>query len=103
MASFQDVRAARKAKRSEALDAAWSLLQRELAGSGIEMKRFGSSSRQSAMAHSDLDVMVLGEPDIATRSLVDRVAARIAQKFEIPYDLHFARDYSPEDLKEILS
>jgi len=103
MKSFSEIRAMRAKQRAEALDAAWKAIQDDLADFGVHLQRFGSSARGKTMAHSDLDIMVLGDLDIPQKNRIDQAAARAARRFSVPYDLHFASDYTPNDLQAILS
>lgn len=96
------IRAGRDAARGRALDLAWSDISTAINGSGLDVRRFGSSANGAARQHSDLDLMVMGCPDEEGRSFIEKIVADASRLHQVPVDLLYADHFSSRYLAAIL-
>ncbi|MGC2776212.1 MAG: nucleotidyltransferase domain-containing protein [Bradyrhizobium sp.] len=75
-------------------------LLRELRADGIDIVVIGSLARDAFRSHSDVDLLVRGELTTSRRAIVERAVAAAMRGSGIPYDLIYAADLTPEQLKE---
>jgi predicted nucleotidyltransferase len=68
----------------------------------VEISVVGSLARNSFQVHSDIDFLVYGSAEPRRRAMVERLVADHMRGVDIPYDLIFEADISPERLQEIL-
>jgi predicted nucleotidyltransferase len=68
---------------------------------GIDISVVGSLARDRFRLHSDVDLVVHGDTDPARRMTVERLVADQFRDTEIPYDLIFASDMTPDRLRDL--
>ena len=78
-----------QARRKAALAAAARVLD-ELASAGVAAVVAGSLAKGPFLAHSDVDFVVVGQPDRARRRRAEEIVARNMAAAGLPYDLVFA-------------
>lgn len=66
------------------------------------MSVVGSLARDRFRVHSDVDLLVHGSIDPRRRSMIERLVADHFRGTDIPYDLIFASDISPDRVQELL-
>jgi predicted nucleotidyltransferase len=69
---------------------------------GIDISVVGSLAKDRFGVHSDIDLLVHGKTDPARRAMIERLVADNLRGADIPYDLIFASDISPERVRELL-
>ena len=62
----------------------------------IEIRVFGSLARGDFRDHSDVDFLVSGPIDRAVRVAVEATVARELRETELPYDIIYLDDLTPE-------
>ena len=67
---------------------------------GVNVAVIGSLARGQFSAHSDVDLLVRGPLDPASRTRIERTVADAFRGASIPYDLIFATDVTAERLVE---
>jgi|EndMetStandDraft_4_1072995.scaffolds.fasta_scaffold1341025_2 predicted nucleotidyltransferase len=90
----------RTARRQATAIARVAPLLHQLRRDGIDIVVIGSLAREQFRSHSDVDLLVRGVLNTSTRTKVERAVAAAMRGSEIPYDLIFAADLTPERLKE---
>ena len=68
----------------------------------VEISLIGSLASDDFAIHSDIDLLVHGSIDATRRAMVERLVAKRLRGTEIPYDLIFASDVSPDKVQELL-
>lgn len=69
---------------------------------GVDITVVGSLARQSFAIHSDVDLLVHGATDSARRLVVERLVADHMRETNIPYDLIFEADLTPDRVQELV-
>jgi predicted nucleotidyltransferase len=72
-------------------------------GRGIDISVVGSLAKDLFRVHSDIDLLVHGRTDPARRAMIEHLVADHLRGMDIPYDLIFASDISPERAQEFLN
>jgi predicted nucleotidyltransferase len=90
----------RTERRRAAAVARVDSLLRDLRLDSFDVVVIGSLARQEFKSHSDVDFLVRGDLDTQERAKLERAVAAAMRGSGIPYDLIYARDLSPERLKE---
>ena len=75
-------------------------LLRDLRLEGVDLVVIGSLARQEFKSHSDVDFLVRGGLDKQGRAKLERAVAAAMRGSGISYDLIYAADLTPEQLKE---
>jgi len=86
----------------KAAQACVSRILRDAKGRDIEISVVGSLATNRFGVHSDVDLLVHGNTDPARRVMIERLVADHLRGADIPYDLIFASDISPERVQELL-
>jgi predicted nucleotidyltransferase len=69
---------------------------------GIDVSVVGSLAKNSFKVHSDIDLLVHGSAAPHRRAAIERLVADHMRGTDIPYDLIFEADLTPDRLKEML-
>jgi len=89
-------------ERRKAAQACVSRILRNARDRGVEISVVGSLAKDRFRDHSDIDLLVHGRTDPARRAMIERLVADQLRGTDIPYDLVFASDISPERVQELL-
>ena len=91
------------ARRREALAATWRELEAVARRLDVEVRLFGSFARGTSMAHSDLDVMVMGRPGEKAERAFEEAAYDAARTHGVELDLHWGSFYAPDAVERLLA
>ena len=89
------IRERTEARRQDA-EAASQRVISALRDSAIEIRVFGSLARGDFRDHSDVDFLVSGPVDRTVRAEVETTVARELGRVELPYDIIYLVDLTPE-------
>lgn len=92
----------RSYERQNTAQACVSRILGEAEGCGVAISVVGSLATKRFRVHSDVDLLVHGSTDPSRRAMIERLVANHLRGTNIPYDLIFASDISPERVKELL-
>ncbi|ETX13349.1 hypothetical protein OCH239_10930 [Roseivivax halodurans JCM 10272] len=101
MTRFEVIQKQRREAHEAAARATWAELRAALGALGIEYRLFGSLKNGDFMEHSDIDLMIMGDPDQDTVRQIRQAIAAAGRSRDIDIDLHFARDMT-SDFQEAL-
>lgn len=90
-------------ERRRAAQACVSRILQSAKGRGVDISVVGSLAKGRFRVHSDIDLLVHGRTDPARRAAVEQLVADHLRGTNIPYDLIFASDISPERVQELLN
>lgn len=124
MSRGADIIARRGAARLHRAEAAWAEIRPQLDALGVEHRLFGSFARSyhgadttpcnaggdslrsksnPFRAHSDIDLMILGDPEPGVMGEIDLIVGAASDRFGIPFDLIFAKFIDKEAIDAILT
>jgi len=86
----------RAGERRETARERASRIVKEARRRGVEISIVGSLAGGRFGVHSDVDLLVHGNTDPARRAMIERLVADHLRGTDIPYDLIFSSDISPE-------
>lgn len=92
----------RTSARRNAARACASRVIEEAKGHGVDISVVGSLAKGRFRTHSDVDLLVRGKTDGAHRAMVEKLVADQLRGTELPYDLIFEADISPERVRDLL-
>ncbi len=96
MSRFNIIIAERTQRRRIAAEAAAARALAALRPKGIDIRVFGSLARGDFRVHSDVDFLVYGPIDSHIRSAVESGVAAAIGDSELPYDILYLDDMTPE-------
>ena len=96
MNRWQAIIAERTEARRQVAEAASQRVIAALRDSAIEIRVFGSLARDDFRDHSDVDFLVIGPVDGTVRAAVETTVARELGRTELPYDIIYLDDLTPE-------
>ncbi|MFG6080502.1 nucleotidyltransferase domain-containing protein [Paracoccus litorisediminis] len=94
--------AQRNADARKAADGILARVTAELDRIGVDFKVFGSVIRNDFIAGSDVDLMILGAPSDAIKSLIEKICGAEEDETGIKIDLLFADELGPRNVKRLL-
>lgn len=89
-------------KRYKTAQASVSRILADAEGCAVDISVVGSLAKKRFRIHSDVDLLVHGSTPPSRRAMIERMVANHMRGTDIPYDLIFACDISPERVQELL-
>ena len=92
----------RASERRSVAQACASRIVEEAKSHGVDISVVGSLAKGRFRVHSDIDLLVRGSTNPARRAMLEKLVANQLRATELPYDLIFEADISPERVQELL-
>ncbi len=96
MTRWEAIIAERTEARRQVAEAVSRRVIAALRDSAIEVRVFGSLARGDFRDHSDVDFLVSGSVDHNVRATVETTVSRELRDTELPYDIIYLDDLTPE-------